>query len=323
MARKVQLSALSLGLNELFVLIVGALIWSFASQNDGLPSWIKQTGEQLTLSAFLGVISFVLVFDALYLGSRYERRRLITAFVLLISSAITSIMAASSVDTADFFIQMQYIQNTIGKFALAMILAAKLLNPSLEIKLNGKWFAVVFVANEVMMCVGAITLLADVHNSAGSQEFFIACLAATISASVYCYTAWKQDESSIAALDLRRWLITMLTLGGVIVPTIIAVVEIEKSLPKDEFGLYKNFDSFTAFSLMLYMPFTFTRLHLPYLVSVEEEEDENQSISRLQMQEVGEPNIGSSNEYGVSSVQLNATENNNNLPTAVAVPVVG
>ena len=115
----------------------------------------------------------------------------------------------------------------------------------------------------------------------------------------------------------------MLTLGGVIVPTIIAVVEIEKSLPKDEFGLYKNFDSFTAFSLMLYMPFTFTRLHLPYLVSVEEEEDENQSISRLQMQEVGEPNIGSSNEYGVSSVQLNATENNNNLPTAVAVPVVG
>ena len=164
MARKVQLSALCLGLNELFVLIVGALIWSFASQNDGLPSWIKQTGEQLTLSASLGVISFVLVFGALYLGSRYERRRLITAFVLLISSAINSIMAASSVDKADFFIHMQYIQNTIGKFALAMILAAKLLRPSLEIKLNGKWFAVVFVANEVMMCVGAITLLADVHN---------------------------------------------------------------------------------------------------------------------------------------------------------------
>ena len=83
-----------------------------------------------------------------------------------------------------------------------------------------------------------------------------------------------------------------------------------------------GYDALVGYNVLLYMPYFFTRIHLPFNLR-DEAQSSQSSQPGVSMQEpvVATSAEPVSNTYGVNIVEVNGGEKN--LPTAVAVPVAG
>ena len=243
------------------------------------------------------------------------KKRLFVIGILLVLSIIFSILGTNKMDIQDdFYANLMFTQNVPGRIILAGLVMQTLQTgtPLLETKLLP-----VLIANEGIMIFAAIMQSADVGNQI-ANEFLFACL--TGLAATLIYSRFKTPYCPAVNIDPG---LKVCVVGAPALVSVVLTCHVASQVA-DQFEGFRldGYDALVAYNVLLYMPYFFTRIHLPFNLGNEPQSSQS-SQPGVSMQEpvVATSAEPVSNTYGVNIVEVNGREKN--IPTAVAVPVTG
>ena len=261
----------------------------------------------LIAASLFGIFALLFLLHSITLiQTQWARKRCVVSVVvvLLLLSAILNVAAADKVADNATYMFLQYSQNAAGKVVLALLLGIIRFKPNAAVELNRKYLSYVFLANEAHMVLASCVQRERTGDNDIANKFLVASVFGAFAAVLFYRTVWTDFSGK-------------LYVGVMILISLIVTADLAAQVATT--GFASSFPELAGFYTLMYMPYVFTRLHMPFYAE--------QLFSQNQPASSSEPELNSDLRRsddangGISVVEVNTTTDN--LPTAVAIPIAG